>query len=81
MLLVSLENIGGFFKFYSEDGAAIRKLAPRATYIQADGDELERIRRTFTVLADGVGLVTIPIPRRAVAGWFGDIAKTIMCNW
>ncbi|MFA6309594.1 MAG: hypothetical protein WC677_07675 [Clostridia bacterium] len=84
MLFVSLENTSSILEFHvggDDVAVAIRRLAPRVNLIQADGYELNHIRRRFTVLTDSVGVVTIPIPDRAVAVWFGDIAKTIVANW
>lgn len=51
-------------------------------YIQADGDELEAIRRHFSYSPkDGSGLVcSIPFCGNRVVRWYGDIAKTIYFN-
>lgn len=47
--------------------------------IQADGDELERIKSVFTTGV--VGGYTIPMPYgKRVVRWHGDLAATILFN-
>lgn len=40
--------------------------------IQADGDELSHIDSTFSG--------TLPVPKKSVAHWYGDLARTIYLN-
>ena len=54
-------------------------------YIQADGHELEAIKKVFEHCAVGTVphaiMYSIPMPYdRRVVQWWGDIAKTILSN-
>ena len=61
---------------------AFNRIAVWVDNIQADGDELEYIRRLFTPILNGESLpITIPMPRKAVVRWYGDFAKMIVGNW
>ena len=44
--------------------------------LQADGDELEHIKRLFSL----GGTYSIPMPQKRVVRWYGDIARTIIGN-
>lgn len=61
---------------YKEDLARIKQAAPEVREIQADGDELERILRNFTIGERS----TIPRTSALVQSWYGDLAKTIILN-
>lgn len=50
---------------------------PQVESIQADGHELEAIRKMFT---GPLGISTIPFPDMRVCRWWGDIARTIHAN-
>lgn len=56
----------------------IAKFAMQKTTLelQADGDELEHIKRVFSL----GGTYTIPMPQKRVVRWYGDIARTIIGN-
>lgn len=50
--------------FYQKDGEGVE-------VVQADGDELDYIRKRFN---------NIPDCNKPVVAWYGDIAKFIACN-
>jgi hypothetical protein len=54
-----------------ENFAGIRTLSNEISNVQADGDELEHIKRNFS---------NIPMTNKPVIKWFGDDAKFIVAN-
>lgn len=67
----------------AESGIFLAHTLAKVYMLQADGHELEHIKRQFSnPSTDGPGRkdLTIPITGAAVMRWYGDIARTILLN-